>query len=164
MRVIWRLPALKAVVALASVLLIASPVLLDSRTKRLIPLPSRDRNNRPAHAGDVAVAACTLDPVTNQCSYVAPGDLTLINALSTTLPEASPSQMKYLVMVADAPICNSPMEMDMTQIRTAYLGPNLDGQGGTAKFLEDCSYGLTTILPSAFQAIRVPITSSSQCW
>ncbi|KAG2494032.1 hypothetical protein HYH03_007679 [Edaphochlamys debaryana] len=141
-----------------------SYVLIDSRTKRMIPLPERDRNNRPARTGDVAVAACTVDPVTNQCSYVASGDVTLLNVPSAPIPKATPSQVKLLVMVADAPVCNSPMEKNLTEIKTAYLGPNFDGQEGTAKMLEDCSYGLTTIVPSAFQAIRVPITSSSQCW
>ncbi|KAG2501854.1 hypothetical protein HYH03_000352 [Edaphochlamys debaryana] len=143
-------------------LLLASRALLESHSKRLIPMPPRDVGNRPARAGDLAVAACTLDPVTNQCSYIAPGDLTLLN--SPTLPRASPSQIKLLVILADAPVCNSPMETTLANIQTAYLGPNLDGQGGTAKMLENCSYGLKTIVPSAFQAIRVPITTASQCW
>lgn len=56
-------------------------------------------------------------------------------------PHSQRPRSQILVMLLDAPSCGFPTLSATSEaaIRTAYLGPNLDGLGGIAGRAENCS-------------------------
>ncbi|KAG2439758.1 hypothetical protein HYH02_010635 [Chlamydomonas schloesseri] len=86
--------------------------------------PKKDKNNKDLQIGDYVTI---VPPVTNAI-YV---------------PPATNLYPKLLIMLVDAPACGSglPAGVTVNSISQLYFGPNLDGKGGWAFRMENCSYG-----------------------
>eukprot|EP00198_Chlamydomonas_reinhardtii_P010142 XP_001699479.1 metalloproteinase of VMP family [Chlamydomonas reinhardtii] len=66
--------------------------------------------------------------------------------------------MNILLMRLDFTACGYKMtSLTDTDIKTMYLGPNMDGNGGHAQAFEDCSYGALRLNASAFRVVTVVV-------
>ncbi|KAG2427561.1 hypothetical protein HXX76_012215 [Chlamydomonas incerta] len=120
--------------------------------------PTRDRNLRRISPGaQVAMSCVSFDAVTGLCTAVAPGDAYLISG--PTPPAAAARKVEtILLMRLDFTACGyKATTLTDTDIKTMYLGTNMDGNGGHAQAFEDCSYGALRLNATAFKVASVVV-------
>ncbi|EFJ45612.1 metalloproteinase, extracellular matrix glycoprotein VMP26 [Volvox carteri f. nagariensis] len=87
-----------------------------------------------------------------------------------SLLNTTTTSQRLLVIILDYPDCGLPASLTEADVRTLYLGPGHDGNGGLAQKYRDCSYGKFTLNITAFRAVRVPhlcsvmVSSSCAAW
>eukprot|EP00198_Chlamydomonas_reinhardtii_P012727 XP_001702064.1 metalloproteinase of VMP family [Chlamydomonas reinhardtii] len=128
--------------------------LLDKAVRKFEPLgkgkkpPKKDKNNKDLQPGPgealwppLARPGCTVDPTTGQCSFIDSADVTVLKP--AYIPPATNVRQSLLVVIVDAPACGAAAASGATvsNLQSLYFGPNLDGKGGWAVRLENCSYG-----------------------
>ncbi|KAG2442178.1 hypothetical protein HYH02_009666 [Chlamydomonas schloesseri] len=121
--------------------------------------PARDRNQLTISAGaQVAMSCASTDPTTGLCTAVSSSDTYLISG--PTPPAASARKVEtILLMRLDFSSCGyKPTALTDTDIKTMYLGPNMDGNGGHAQAFEDCSYGALRLNASAFTVKTIVVS------
>ncbi|KAG2439764.1 hypothetical protein HYH02_010641 [Chlamydomonas schloesseri] len=103
--------------------------------------PKKDKNNKDLQIGDYVTIGCTVDATTGQCSAIDSTDVAVLKP--AYVPPATNLYPKLLIMLVDAPACGSglPAGVTVNSISQLYFGPNLDGKGGWAFRMENCSYG-----------------------
>ncbi|KAG2423741.1 hypothetical protein HXX76_015130 [Chlamydomonas incerta] len=136
-------------------------LLLDNDAKKMHKLgkdkkPKKDKDGKDIAIGDYLVLACTADPTTGQCTYISDQDVTKLG--SPPVPQAVGVAQRVLVMLVDNPdpkCGNATAETTVDALKTRYLGAALDGTGGIAARMENCSYGELIIDKGPFTVIKV---------
>ncbi|GLI60271.1 hypothetical protein VaNZ11_002361 [Volvox africanus] len=119
--------------------------------------------------GSVVQLACLFNATTGECLLDGSTSFNVMNPVKSP-PVLTMVTLKLLVMIVDYPECGFPATITEDEVRSLYLGPNQDGEGGVAQKYEQCSNGQFVIDSEAFRAIRVPhkcstpITSSCSYW
>ncbi|EFJ48367.1 metalloproteinase, extracellular matrix glycoprotein VMP22 [Volvox carteri f. nagariensis] len=143
----------------------------------LIPLmggykpPKTDSGGTPVTPGSAVQLDCLYKVSTGDCT---PDNSTILTIISVA--PGPPSTLgtaifqSLLVMIIDYTDCGLPATINETEIRTLYLGPNGDGNGGLADKYTQCSYGRFGLNITAFRVVRVrhqcstPITTTCAAW
>ncbi|PNW81386.1 hypothetical protein CHLRE_07g353750v5 [Chlamydomonas reinhardtii] len=103
--------------------------------------PKADKNGKDLEPGQYMTIGCTIDTTTGQCSFISSTDVTVLKP--AYIPPATNVRERLLVVIVDAPACGAAATSGATvsNLQSLYFGPNLDGKGGWAVRLENCSYG-----------------------
>ncbi|GIL89219.1 hypothetical protein Vretimale_18587 [Volvox reticuliferus] len=133
--------------------------------------PNIDVNGTRVLPGSVVSLECFIDDATGECN---PNGLApLFVTARPTIPAVAPDtiiSMNLLVLVLDYPACGYTASLTEKDVRSIYLGPNQDGNGGVAQKYAQCSYGKFTINAKTFRAMLLqpkcttPITASCSPW
>ncbi len=124
--------------------------------------PERDTNNNLIQPGDDVTISCRATNSDRNYLSMENCDISVIKSRFVSLSAVSGVLQKNLIILADAPACGGAgNDTDIGTVYKAYLGPNLDGAGGFADHLADCSYSNLRLNASAFTVIKV---TPPNCW
>ncbi|GIL87283.1 hypothetical protein Vretimale_1768 [Volvox reticuliferus] len=151
--------------------------LLRNSEGNLVPLmggfipPPTDVFGVKVSSGSVVELDCFFNPLTGDCT---PDGATIIKVLqaaqASEVADGANITQSLLVIILDYPACGLPSNITEADVRTIYLGPNLDGNGGVAQKYRQCSYGKFNFNFTTFRVVRVPhmcsssITNSCAYW
>ncbi|GIL59429.1 hypothetical protein Vafri_14100 [Volvox africanus] len=133
--------------------------------------PKIDVNGTSVLPGSAVSLECFIDETTGVCNPngLAPIFVTSRPPIAAVAPDTIISQ-NLLVMILDYADCGYPASLGEDDVRSIYLGPNRDGNGGIAQKYAHCSYGKFTINVATFKALLLqprcttPVTASCAPW
>ncbi|GIM11522.1 hypothetical protein Vretimale_14998, partial [Volvox reticuliferus] len=126
----------------------------------------KNKNEKDFEPGTVVAMDCNIDG-TGTCTPTVDTAPTIVAAV----PDYSAYiYQRVLVMILDYSACGLVPGINVTTVRSLFLGPNGDGLGGIAQRYNQYSYGRLNLNTTAFQALVVPqscstaVTSSCSWW